>query len=233
MTKIRLTYTLTFGRNSQIIWALILPAFILQVPLLLTIEYLLPLLPDSEWTPIAVSMIYFGLVLWVTLKWVKTTTARVDIVINNNNIEFAFSKKNIFHRNDFSLSFNEILNLSEDFDKGFDFIYFATTHPVYNKFHITAKEDNADFADFSNKIFEMQAAYNAQPSRERVITNKTIYQKWPMKLAALFILLILFAYPIVSFYKQMDWYIEVKYWVFMALSFPLIVKVYNQNFGRK
>jgi len=178
-------------------------------------------------------MIYFGLVLWVTLKWVKITTANVDIRFNNDQIEFSFPKKNIFHRSDFSLSFDQILNLGEDYDKGFDFVYFTTTHSVYNKFHITSKAENADFEEFSNKLFEMQAAYNAMPARERVITNKTIYQKWPMKIAALFIFVILFSYPIVSYYQKMNWLTEVRYWVLLALSFPLITKVYNQNFGRK
>jgi hypothetical protein len=227
------TYSLTFGRNSQLIWAIILPGIILLVPLMIILSYLLPLVPDNEWNPIIIAFVYFGLVFWVTFKWVKATTAKVEIAINNGVIEFVFPKKNIFHRHNFNLTFPEIRNLSEDNDKGFDFLYFETTHPVYNKFHITAAENNTQLAEFKEKVFEMEAAYKADPSSGVIITHKTIYQKWPMKIATLFIVMILFAYPIVSYYKQMNWLVEVRYWVLLALSFPLVTKVYNQNFGKK
>ena len=40
-------YSLTFGRNSQLIWALILPAFILLFPLLYILDYALTTYPDQ------------------------------------------------------------------------------------------------------------------------------------------------------------------------------------------
>jgi hypothetical protein len=228
-----LTYNLTFGRNSQLIWAMILPSFILLVPLLLFLTYVMPYLPDSAWTVIVVSMIYLGLAILLTLRWVKLITAPVIIVIENENISFTFPKKNIFHRYDFSLTINEIINLGQDTDKGFDFLYFETSHKHFHKFHVTAEANTGDFSSFLTKMLEMQTAFNSRSGGSRTITSKTIYQKWPMKAVVFFILIILGLYPFISIYQHMPLLTEVRYWVLLVLSAPFVFKVYDQNYRRK
>jgi len=171
--------------------------------------------------------------LFLTLKWVKSINAKVIVTIADGIIHFRFPFKNIFHRSDFMITFHEILNLGEDNDKGFDFLYFETTNPKYSKFHITAKEENEDFALFSKLMFEMEEEFNKQVTVDRLVTNKSIYQKWPMKILAFIFLSCWFVFPFLPGSDKDTWLLTARYWVFVALSSPIIAKVYYQNFGRK
>ena len=224
-------YTFTFGRNSQLIWALILPAFILLIPLLLILEYVLPLYPENlGFLSLLATFGYMGFVIWLTLSWVKATTAEVEITIYPNSLEFTFIKKNIFHRSNFTLPFNEIKNIGEDNDKEFDFLYFETKHPSYPKFFIRTNENNPDFETFSQMVMKMESEFNTQASPEKVITNKSIYQRWPMIYAAFLFFACWIIFPIVMYFKESTWLIILKYFVFVILSSPIILKVYRQNF---
>lgn len=227
-----MTYKLVFGRNSLIVPALILPAFVLIIPLLLFMEFVDPLLPRSEWIPIILSMVYFGLVIFITLQLVKATTSPVEISVMEGRIQFVFLQKNIFHRKSFTITFPEIINIGEDNDKGFDFLHFETKHMGYRKFHITAKEDDADFMAFRDYILKQEALYNAGVPNEKQITQKTLYQKWPMKSLAVLLVLFWIAYPVASHYLGTTWLNDVKYWVMVVMGTPLVMKVYYQNFRK-
>jgi len=62
-------FRLTFGRNSQLIWALILPAFILLIPLLFILDYVLIEYPDkADFIVIAATILYLGFDIWLTLS---------------------------------------------------------------------------------------------------------------------------------------------------------------------
>jgi len=226
-------YQLTFGRNSQLIWALIVPAFILLIPLLISIEFILPNFPKSDLILIVTTVLYMGGTLWLTLKWVKATTAPVEIFINNGVIHFHFQKKNIFHKTDFSLAYSDINNIGEDSDKGFDFLYFECNHPNYNRFHITSNEGNEEFTAFKYQIFEKETDFNTNTIPNNPITHKSIYQKWPMKILAMIFFICWFIFPLALAYNTLDWLYNIKYWIFVIMSSPIIFKVYTQNFQRK
>jgi hypothetical protein len=146
-------YTFTFGRNSQLIWVMILPAFILLIPLLLAIEYIIPLFPISDWTSIILTLVYFGFVLLSTLYLVNLIRVTVEVTVNSDYIDFYFIKRNWFHKADFTLHFEDLLSVSEDNDKGYDFIYFKTKNSVYPKFHLMEEENNPDFESFKNQLY--------------------------------------------------------------------------------
>ena len=223
-------YKLIFGRNSQLIPALILPAFILLIPLVLFLEFVDPQLPKSEWTSIIVSVVYISLVLFFTLRWVKATTAPVEITITGDRIQFLFPKKNIFHHTDFNISFQHIINIGDDSDKGFDFLYFETKLKEYKKFHITAANGDSQFKEFRKHVLSMEELFNTSVPVANRITHKTIYQKWPMKVLAIFLILFLIVYPIVSFYTGTSWLNNLRYWVMVIMGTPIVFKVYSQNF---
>lgn len=227
-------FSLTFGRNSQLIWALILPALILLIPLLLILEYVSPLFPSNEGAIILITIFgYIGFDIWLTLSWVNATTAEVEITFNPDSLQFIFVKKNIFHRSNFTLYLNDIKNIGEDNDKGFDFLYFETKHLLYHKFFIRAKENNPDFEIFSQTVFKMESEFNKLAPLDRAITNKSIYQKWPMILIAFVFLACWLIFPIIMLSEGSTWLMISKYVVFAILSSPIILKVYNQNFKKQ
>ena len=156
-------YTFTFGRNSQLVWVMILPAFVLLIPLLLAIEYIIPLFPVSDWTSIILTLLYFGCVLFLTLYLVNLIRGSVEITVNNNFIDFHFIKINWFHKKDFTLHFKDLQSVSEDNDKGYDFLYFNAKNSVYPSFHLMEKENNPDFKSFKNQLY---ASIDSQAENE-------------------------------------------------------------------
>ncbi len=145
--------TLTFGRNAQLIWALILPAFMLLIPLILIIEFVFPLYPNNSGLLIGMATIgYLALYIWITYSWVKATTAEVEITLQSNELHFCFEKKNVFHPTDFKLTLGEIKNLSEDDDKGYQFLYFDCNNSDYSKFYLRCKIDHPEFDAFRNEL---------------------------------------------------------------------------------
>ena len=223
-------YKLTFGRNAQIVPAIILPALILLIPLVLFIEFADRQLLRSEWIPIVLSLVYFLSVLFITLQLVNITRGAVEISVIGDSLQFLFLKKNFFHHTDFNISFQHIINIGEDNDKGFDFLHFKTKHKGFKNFHITAKENDDQFIAFRDYVLSKAALFNKSVPVDRIITQKTIYQKWPMKILAFFIVLFLFSYPFVSFYIGTSWLNNLKYWVLIILGTPIVMKVYYQNF---
>jgi hypothetical protein len=223
-------YKLTFGRNAQIVPALILPALILLIPLVLFVEFANAQILGSQWTPIILTVLYFLPVLFLTLRLVNLTKASVEISIIEDSLQFVFPKKNIFHHTDFNISFQHIINIGEDNDKGFDFLYFKTKQHGFKNFHITAKEDDSQFIAFRNHVLSKETMFNTSVPIGNMITHKSIYQKWPMKTLALVILLFLIAFPFVSFYLGTSWLINAKYWILVILGTPVVMKVYYQNF---
>jgi hypothetical protein len=121
-------YKLTFGRNAQIVPAIILPALILLIPLVLFLEFADQQLLRSEWIPIILSLVYFLSVLFITLRLVNIIRGSVEISLIGDSLQFLFPKKKFFHHTDFNIAFQEIINIGEDNDKGFDFLYFNTKH---------------------------------------------------------------------------------------------------------
>lgn len=225
-------YKLTFGRNAQIVPAIILPALILLIPLVLFLEFADPQLLRSEWIPIILSFVYFLSVLFLTLRLVNITRGSVEISIIGDNLQFLFPKKNFFHHTDFNISFQDIINIGEDNDKSFDFLYFKTKHKGFRNFHITAKENDDQFIAFRGHVLSKEALFNKPVPIDSIITQKTIYQKWPMKILAFFIALFLLSFPLASFYIGNSWLNNVKYWILVISGTPVVMKVYYQNFIR-
>lgn len=225
-------YKLTFGRNAQIVPAIILPACILLIPLLLFLELGDPQLLKSEWTPIILTAVYFLSVLFLTLRLVAYTKATVEISIIEDSLQCSFPEKNMFHRTDFNIAFQQIINIGEDNDKGYDFLYFKTKHKGFENFHITAKENDSQFIAFRDQVLSKEALFNASVSAGNSITNKTIYQEWPMKTIAFLILLLLLAFPVVSFFRGTAWMNNVSYWLMLVAGTPVVIKVYFQNFKK-
>ena len=223
-------YKLTFGRNVQIVSALILPALILLIPLVLFVDFADAQILRSQWTPIILTAVYFLPVLFLTLRLVNLTKAAVEITLMEDSLQFVFPEKNIFHHTDLNLSLQQIINIGEDNDKGFDFLYFKTKQNGFKNFHITAKEGDSQFIAFRDHVLSKEVLFNSSVPVGNIITHKNIYQKWPMKTLALVILLFLLAFPFVSFYIGTSWLINVKYWVMVIMGTPIVIKVYHQNF---
>jgi len=100
-------------------------------------------------------------------------------------VEFHFLKKNIFHRSNFTVHFNDIKNIGDNNDKGYNFLYFECRNVKYSKFFIRASENNPDFEPFLQKIQSMESEFNKIASQEFRITHKSMYQKKPMIMLAI------------------------------------------------
>jgi hypothetical protein len=228
-----MNYQFTFGKNYLIVWALILPAFLLLIPLLLVITCCNSILKENEWFALLLSLSYFASTFWLTFKFIKQVTADVEINLEHSKINFHFPHKNIFHRSDFSLDFNDITNLSEDNDKAFDFINFET-RTSQKKFHLSTKECNPDFQNFKNKLYELELASKTNTSNSSSpLTHITIFQQWPMKILALILVLAYLIFPLVASLNSVSWFYEIKYWFVVLTGLPIIYKVYAQNWGNQ
>jgi hypothetical protein len=161
---------------------------------------------------------------------VNITRGTVEISLIGDGLQFSFPKKNFFHHTDFNIAFQEIINIGEDNDKGFDFLYFNTKHKGFKNFHITAKENDDQFVAFRDYVLSKAVLFNKSVPVDSIITRKTIYQKLPMKMLALFIVLFLLSYPFVSFYIGTSWLNNLKYWILIIMGTPIVMKVYYQNF---
>ena len=226
-------YSLTFGRNSQLIWALILPAFILLFPLLYILDYALTTYPDQgDIIVIVGAILYLGLDIWLTMYWVKSTTTTAEITIDMDTVEFHFLKKNIFHRSDFILHINDIKNIGEDTDKGYSFLYFECRNVKYSKFFIRADENNPDFEPFRQKILSMESEFNKLIAPELRITHKGLYQKTPMIVLAFVLFFFWFAFPVIMIAGVFRWVMLAKFITFVVVSSPIIIKVYAQNYAK-
>lgn len=223
------TYHFKFGRNSQLVWALVLPAFICLIPLLLVLEYLIPKNADSGIPTILLTLSYMGAVFFLTFKWVAAVNAQVVISIKDHALQFEFPVKNFFHRHDFTLGFNEITGISEDTDKGTDFLYFKSKHPHFRHFHVSATANHPDFTTFKSKVFDMEAAYNAAPHPGNNISNQTIYQTTPMKILVSMLLVFSIIFPVVMMLKGSNTLMVLKYFTMLVLCLPLFVKVFHHN----
>jgi hypothetical protein len=227
-------YQFTFGKNSLIVWALILPAFLLLIPLLLILTYCNSIFKQFEWFSVVLSLTYFACTFWLTFKFLKLVTTNAEIELEHNKIVVHFPKKNIFHRSDFSLDFNDITNLSEDNDKAFDFMHFETSLTLHKKFHFSTKEGNPDFQNFKNQLYAMELVnQTSSPNSLKPLTHITVYQKWPMKLLALILVLAYFIFPLVASLNSVSWFYEIKYWFVVLIGLPIIYKVYAQNWGNQ
>ena len=108
---------------------------------------------------------------------------------------------------------------------------FKTKHKGFKNFHITGWNDD-QFIAFRDCVLSKTALFNKSVPVDRIITQKTIYQKWPMKMLAFLIVLFLLSFPFVSFYIETSWLNNLKYWVLVLLATPIVMKVYYQNFIR-
>lgn len=225
-------YTFTYGRNSQLIWALILPAFIGLIPLMLVLELSKKYNYDGDWIVILATFLYLAIVITATLLWVNSIRSDVEITFDKDELHFNFVKNNIFHKRDFILHLSNLKNTSEDNDKGFDFLYIETHNTSSPSFHLMAKEGDENFANFKQTLYQTIEIYNTIIQEENLIKNDSIYQKWPMKLLAILLLACWFIFPLLMYFRETDWFFSIKYWLFVLVSSPLILKVYFKNFRR-
>jgi hypothetical protein len=100
----------------------------------------------------------------------------------------------------------------------------------FKNFHITAKENDDQFVAFRDYVLSKAVLFNKSVPVDSIITQKTIYQKWPMKMLAFIIVLFLLSYPFVSFYIGTSWLNNLKYWILIIMGTPIVMKVYYQNF---
>lgn len=225
-------YTFTYGRNSQLIWAMILPAFVGLIPLMLVLELSKKYYQDADWIVILATFLYLALVVIVTFSWVKSIRSDVAICLEDNELNFNFIKKNLFHKRDFTLHLSNLRNTSEDNDKGFDFLYIETQKTSTPSFHLMAKEGDENFIEFKDLLYKAIDDYGETVSEKEGIRHITIYQKWHMKLLAFLCLVSWFIFPIALYYQETNWFMSAKYWVFVVLTLPIILKVYIQNFKK-
>ncbi len=226
-------FVLTLGKNSLIVPALILPSAIMTAVLVLLLEFVVPLAQVADWAVLAISLAYFAVVIFLTLQVVGSTSCRVEIAEVENGMSFHFLDENIFHRKDFTLSYSDIYNIGEDNDKGYDFLYFTTAKQGYKKFHLTAKENDQGFGAFRAIVLGKVESYNSSVSVQHRIASKTIYQKWPMITLAVLMVVFLVAYPLAAAFLGSSWLDDLKYWVMVVVSVPIVGKVYYQNFRQQ
>ncbi len=223
-------YSFIFGRNYQLVWALILPGIVGIIPLIILIQLSEKYTHESDLLLLLSVSFYLITTILGTLKWVKAIRVKVDIIIEKDVIRFSFPKKNIFHRHDFILSISEIVNTTEDYDKGYNLLYFSTKSLTESKFHLMAKADDELYMIFKNQLNSAIENFNQGLNLEEKIKHVSIYGRWPMKVLAIVFLIMWFAFPIASYFKDMHISFWTKYGFMVLISAPIIYKVYINNF---
>lgn len=225
-------FNFILGRNSQLIYALVLPGFIGIIPLYIILDLSEKYSTNSDSIIIISVLLYLVSVVFFTLKWVKAVRPGVEIVFENNQLHFSFLKKNILFRKDFIIPISDILNVSEDNDKGYDFIYLETSDSKFPRFYLMSGEDDVQFDRFKENLYRVIGNNNERVDADSAIKFKSVYQKLPMKLFAALLIICCFIFPVVFFYQGFNLLISLKYWLFVAISSTFAIKVWIYNFKK-
>jgi len=222
-------YLLTYGRNSQIIWALVLPAFIGLIPLMISIELANKYKIDSNWLTILITPTYLIMVLLATFLWIKSIQKNVIVEIEKDNLQIHFQKKNIFHSSSIYLPLTEIVNTYMQNDKGYAFLYIETKKSRVKNFYLRAKETDPELMSLNLAINQYIEKSDYKVGVYSKLLHLTIYKKWPMKVLGSAILVLMVTLPIYMFLHEKNPLTSAKYWILIITGSPIIYKVFIQK----
>lgn len=224
-----MNYSLTYGRNSQMIWALILPAFIALLPLMIALELANKYSPEKDWLYLLITVMYILVVLVSTLGWIKSIQKDVVVTLKNDEIHIQFQKKNIFHPSDIYLPLNQISNTNIQNDKGYDFLYIETNQSQVKNFYLRATESDTELSNLNMAIDQNIEQLNKLGVVNTKLLHTSMFKQWPMKAFGMLIIIFWISFPIYMFYNELNPFTSSKYLFILVSGAPIVYKVFIQQ----
>jgi len=224
-----MNYSLTYGRNSQMIWALILPAFIALLPLMIALELANKYSPEKDWLYLFITAMYILVVLVSTLAWIKSIQKDVVVSLKNDEIHIQFQKKNIFHPSDIYLPLNQISNTNIQTDKGYDFLYIETNQSQVKNFYLRAAESDIELLNLNLTINRSIEKLNQNGEIITKPIHTSLFKQWPMKVLGMVILIVWISFPVYMFYNKLNPFTSSKYLFILVSGAPIVYKVFIQQ----
>lgn len=224
-----MNYSLTYGRNVQMIWAMVLPAFIAIVPLVIAVELASKYYPDTDWLSILFTLMYLLVVMISTFVLIRSIQKEVIVTIANEAIHIQFQKKNFFHPSDIHLPISQIGNTFIQNDKGYDFLYIETNQSQIKNFYLRATESEPELL----RIYEAINLHSEKSDPGNVLTPKLLhvnfYRKRPMKVFGWILLILFIIIPVYMYLKHLNPFVSSKFWILIITGTPIIYKVFLQK----
>jgi hypothetical protein len=224
-----MNYSLTYGRNSQMIWALILPAFIALLPLMIALELTNKYFPENDWLYILITILYVLVVLASTFILIKSIQKDVIVSLKNDEIHIKFQKKNFFHPSDIYLPLNQISNTNIQTDKGYDFLYIETNQSQVKNFYLRADESDVELLNLNLTINRSIEKLNQNGEIITRLSHISIFKQWPMKALGMIILIVWISFPVYMFYNKLNPFNSSKYLFLLVSGAPIVYKVFIQQ----
>ena len=224
-----MNYSLTYGRNSQMIWALILPAFIALLPLMIALELANKYSPEKDWLYLFITAMYILVLLVSTLAWIKSIQKDVVVSLKNDEIHIQFQKKNIFHPSDIYLPLNQISNTNIQTDKGYDFLYIETNQSQVKNFYLRAAESDIELLNLNLTINRSIEKLNQNGEIITKPIHTSLFKQWPMKVLGMVILIVWISFPVYMFYNKLNPFTSSKYLFILVSGAPIVYKVFIQQ----
>lgn len=224
-----MNYSLTYGRNSQMIWAMVLPAFIALVPLMIAVELASKYFPEMDWLTILITIMYLLVVMITTFVLIRSIQKEVIVTLANEAIHVQFQKKNFFHPSDIYLPISQIGNTFIQNDKGYDFLYIETNQSQIKNFYLRATELEPDLL----RIYEAINHHSEKADPRNVVSPKLLhvnfYRKGPMKVFGWMLLILFIIIPVYMYLKHLNPFASSKFWILIITGTPIIYKVFLQK----
>lgn len=222
-------YSLTYGRNSQMIWALVLPAFIGLIPLMISIELANNYRSNSDWLTIIITPTYLIMVFLTTFLLIKSIQKSVIVELEKTNLQIHFQKKNLFHSSNICLPLKEIVNTYMQNDKGYDFLYIETKKSRVKNFYLRAKETDPELVSLSLAINQYVKKSDSNSVENSKLLHLNSFKKWPMKVFGSVILILMITSPIYMLLKDDNPLTSSKFWILIITGSPIIYRVFIQK----
>jgi hypothetical protein len=222
------SYNVSFGQNSKIVPALVLPAFIYLPLIFLSFEYL----PDfNGWNPIITSILYLALTACTVLYLLKKINRRVTVSVEPSFIKVSFDSRNLFSRKDFNFSLQDIKNYWEQEDKGYAFLHLDIAGKPSSFFFGAQMDKETDYKNFiglrNEIVTEIEAAVKTEGA---VITSESMFEDWWAIILALIAAAVIVGFPILKLtggYERGSW---TQYFTVVCFGSLFISTVYYYNF---
>jgi len=211
------------------IWALILPAFIALLPLMIALELANKYSPEKDWLYLFITAMYILVVLVSTLAWIKSIQKDVVVSLKNDEIHIQFQKKNIFHPSDIYLPLNQISNTNIQTDKGYDFLYIETNQSQVKNFYLRAAESDIELLNLNLTINRSIEKLNQNGEIITKPIHTSLFKQWPMKVLGMVILIVWISFPVYMFYNKLNPFTSSKYLFILVSGAPIVYKVFIQQ----
>ena len=221
-------YRVTFGQNGKIVLALVLPSFLFLPIIFLCLEYL----PDMGGLNVIIStLLYIGAYVATVFFLIKRTNPFADVVLEGETVKVTFEKSGILIPDNFQFNLKDVSNYWEQEDKGYAFLYLNKTGKPTHFFFRAGLEKEVEYESFIKLKNEIVRGIEIVEQNENtVIGTKTMYEQWWAKILAVFILLVIIGFPIISLQSGSENISWLKYGVLVFSGSVFIYNVYYNNF---